>query len=131
MTTIFVPRACLAAARRPYSTGWHHAVLLPTSTTRSASDVLVNPGNQILAEGADLPGDRGGHAQPRVGVDIGGADKALHQLVGDVVILGQELAGDIERDRIRPVLGDCAGEDAGHQIERLVPARADATDFGV
>ena len=48
-----------------------------------------------------MAGDGGGHAEPGVGVDVAGADEALHQLVGDVVVLGQELAGDIEA-RPRP-----------------------------
>ncbi len=84
-------------------------------------DVLVNAGDDILAERADMPGDRRRHAQPRIGVDIGGADKALHQLVGDVIILGQELAGDVERDRVRPVLVDRAGKDAGDQVDAPRP----------
>ena len=62
-------------------------------------EILVAAGHDVLAEGADVPGDRRGHAQPRIGVDIGGADEALHQLVGDVVVLGQQLAGDVEGDR--------------------------------
>ena len=43
------------------------------------------------------------HAKPGIGVDIAAADEALHQLVGDVVVLGQELAGDIEGDSVRPM----------------------------
>jgi hypothetical protein len=50
-----------------------------------------------------MAGDRGRHTEARVGVDVGRAEKAFHQLVGDVVILGEQLAGQIEGDRIRPV----------------------------
>ena len=57
-----------------------------------------------------MAGDRRGHAQTRIGVDIGRADEALHQLVGDVIVLGQQLAGEIEGDRIRAVLRDGARE---------------------
>ena len=111
ITTILVPRACLrggeALVQHRMAPG---GVAADQHDQIGLLDVLVNAGNDILAEGADVPGDRRRHAQPRIGVDIGGADEALHQLVGDVVILGQELAGDVERDRIRPVLVDRARE---------------------
>ena len=69
-------------------------------------EILVAAGHGVGAEGAAMAGDRGGHAQPRIGVDIGAADKSLHQLVGDVIILGQQLAGQIERDRAGTVARD-------------------------
>ena len=69
-------------------------------------EILVVAGHDVGAEGAAVAGDRRGHAEPRIGVDVGRADEALHQLVGDVVVLGQQLAGDVEGDRVRPVLGD-------------------------
>ena len=55
----------------------------------------------------------------------------LHQLVGDVVIFGEELSGDVEGDRIRAVLGDCPGEFAGDKVERLVPSGVHAADFRI
>ena len=85
-------------------------------------DIVVAAGDDILAEGADMPGYARGHAQTRIGVDVRAADEALHQLVGDVIVLGQQLAGDIKRDRIRTVGGDRPGESFGDQVERLVPA---------
>ena len=51
------------------------------------------------AEGAPVARDRRGHAEPRIGVDVGRAEKAFDQLVGGVIVLGQQLAGD---DRRRP-----------------------------
>ena len=68
--------------------------------------ILVAAGHRVGAEGAAMAGDRRRHAQARIGVDIGRADEALHQLVGDVIVLGQQLAGDVEGDRVRAVLGD-------------------------
>ena len=65
--------------------------------------VLVALRHDVGAERAAMPGHRRGHAQPRVGVDVRRADEALRQLVGDVVVLGQQLPGQIERDRLRPV----------------------------
>ena len=67
--------------------------------------ILVIAGNHVAAEGAAVAGDAGRHAQAGIGVDIGAADEAFHQLVGDVVVFGQQLAGDVEGDRIRAVLG--------------------------
>ena len=91
--------------------------------------ILVAAGHGIGAEGARMSGDRRGHAQARIGVDIGGADETLHQLVGDVIVLGQKLAGDIERDRVGPVRGDGRGEGVGDRIERRVPGCTGAVDF--
>ena len=59
-------------------------------------EILIGARHGVGAEGAAMAGDRRRHAQPRIGVDIGRADEALHQLVGDVIILGQQLAGQIE-----------------------------------
>ena len=63
--------------------------------------ILVAAGHRVGAEGPAVAGDRRGHAEARIGVDIGRADEALHQLVGDVIVLGQKLAGDVEGDRVR------------------------------
>ena len=126
------PRAwCRALPRRRRaagsSTGWHQAVLVPTSTTRSACvEILVAAGHDILAEGADVAGDA---SRPCTAANwcryCARADEALHQLVGDVIILGQQLAGDVEGDAVRPVLArSSARKRAGDQVERLVPARA-------
>ncbi len=93
--------------------------------------VIIGSRYGVGAEGAAVAGDRGSHAQARIGVDVGRADKTLHQLVGDVIILGQQLAGDIEGDRIRAVLGDGLREGRGDEVERLVPAGAAAVDLGM
>ena len=66
-----------------------------------ALDVLVAGGRRIGAQRHLVAGDRARHAQPRIGVDVVGADQTLGQLVEDVVVLGEELAGNVERDRIR------------------------------
>ena len=85
--------------------------------------ILVAAGHRVGAEGALVPGDRGGHAQARIGVDIGRADEALHQLVGDVVVLGEQLARDVEGDRVWAVRADRLVELAGDEVERRVPIR--------
>ena len=96
--------------------GQHHQV--------GQLQVLVALRHHVGAEGAAVAGHRGGHAQARVGIDVRRADEALGQLVGDVVVLGQELAREIEGDRLRPVLGPDGGEPGRHMIERRVPGRA-------
>ena len=87
-------------------------------------EVFITTRHNVFAEGALVAGHGGRHAQARIGVDVGAADVALHELVRDVVILGQDLARDVQRHRVRPVLGDDAREAGGHRIECLVPAGA-------
>ena len=83
--------------------------------------IFVLAGHGISAEGAAVACDAGGHAQARVGVDIGAADIALHQFVGDVVIFGQQLTRDVKRHRIRTMRGDGCRKPGGNQIQRAVP----------
>ncbi len=73
-------------------------------------EVLVAAGHRVGAESAPVAGDRRRHAQPRIGVDVARADEALHQLVGDVVVLGEELAREVEGDGVGPVLRGDARE---------------------
>ena len=93
--------------------------------------IFIAAGHDVAAEGALVAGHAGGHAQPRIGVDIGGADEALHQLVDDVVVLGEQLTGDVEGDRIRPVLPDDLAETVGHMVERGIPAHRLPVDHGL
>ncbi len=85
-------------------------------------NVLVAARNNVLPEGALVTHHRRGHAEPGVGVDIGRPDKAFHQLVGGVVILGQQLAGGIKGHRLRPVGVDDRLETATRRLQRLLPA---------
>ena len=94
-------------------------------------EVLVSTGNGIGTESAAMAGDRGGHAQARIGVDIGRADEALHQLVGDVVVLRQQLAGNVEGHRIGAMLGDRFGKAGGDKVKRLVPVGAASVDLRI
>ncbi len=84
-------------------------------------EILIAAGHGVGAECAAMARDRGGHAQPRIGIDIGAADESLHQLVGDVVILGQQLPGEIERHRARAVARDDVLEAVRDVIERVGP----------
>ena len=86
-------------------------------------DVGVAGGRRVGAERQLVAGDRRGHAQPRVGVDVVGADQRPGELVEDVVVLDEELARDVEPDRVGAVGPDDVGEPPGGVVERLVPAR--------
>ncbi len=86
--------------------------------------------HHILAEGPQVPRHGRGHAQPRIGVDVGGADEAFGQLVGNVVVLGQQLAGDIQRHRVRPVAGNAGRQAGGHLAQGFVPARGGPLNYG-
>ena len=125
------------AARRVAGLGGHHALeqhrMAPGGVGADEDhevgefEILVAAGHGVAAERALVAGDRRGHAQPRIGVDVGGADEALHQLVGDVIVLGQQLAGDIEGDRVRPVLAidlaEALGDDDRAPRPSSLPAR--------
>ncbi len=78
-----------------------------------------------------MPRDGRGHAETRIGVDVGRADVALHQLVGDVIIFRQDLAGNVEGDTVRTVFGNRGGEGFRHQIKRFIPGGPLAIDFGI
>ena len=91
-------------------------------------EILIGARHRVGTEGAAMTGNRRGHAETRVGVDIGGADEPLHQLVGDVVVLGQQLARDIEGGRVRTMPGDGVGEACGNQVQRRIPACRLAAD---
>ena len=85
-------------------------------------EVFVIARHRIAAERALVPGDARRHAEPRIGVDVGGTDEAFRQLVDDVIIFRQQLAGDVKGDRVRPMFGDRFRETVGDTIERGVPA---------
>ncbi|MNL41731.1 hypothetical protein D3C87_1641540 [compost metagenome] len=52
---------------------------------------------------------------------MGCADEALRQLVGDVVVLGQDLAGEVEGDCLGAVLGHDGPQPGRDGVERFVP----------
>ena len=71
-----------------------------------------------------MAGNRGGHAQARVGIHVRRADESFHQLVGDVIVLGQKLAGEIESNRIAAVARDDALEALRDPVESDRPVDA-------
>ena len=93
--------------------------------------ILVAARDNILPEGALVAHHRRGHAEPGVGVDVRRADKAFHQLVGGVVILGQQLAGGIERHRLGAVGVDDRPQAGAGGVQRLLPAHRLVVHLGV
>ena len=87
-------------------------------------DVVVARRRRIGAQRLLVAGDRRRHAQPRIGVDVVGADQSLGQLVEGVIVFGEQLARHIERDAVGPMLFDGCGEARGEAVERVVPSRA-------
>ena len=83
--------------------------------------IVIAGGHHILAKGAHMASHGAGHAQPRIGVDVRRSDEALHQLVGDVIILGQQLSRDVEGDAVWSVLRDRVAKALGDKVQRLVP----------
>src|SRR3546814_2854827 len=71
-----------------------------------------------------MTGNSAGHAEPGVCVYVRRPNEALHQLVGDIIILRQQLAGNIEGHTVRPVTGNSVGKALGHLTDRPVPAYA-------
>ena len=97
--------------------------MLPSSKQAVGDvDVRIAGRRAVGSEGAVVAGDRRGHAQARVRVDVVGAEEALGQLVDGVVVLGQQLPGDVDADRARAVLGSDGREPLGHQGDGVVPA---------
>ena len=95
-------------------------------------EVLVAARHGVGAEGAPVGRDRARHAEPRIGVDVRRADEALRELVGDVVILGEQLAREVEGDRVRPVLlGDPAQSPPPRSSSAASQRRAGAVDLRV
>src|SRR3546814_6631176 len=86
-----------------------------------SSDVCSS--DLVLAERALVAGYRRRHAQARVGVDVGRADIALHQLVGDVIVFRQQLSRNVERDAVRAVCGNGLRKARGNLRQRIVPTR--------
>ncbi len=91
--------------------------------------ILVTARDQIPAKGPLVTGYRGRHAEPRVGVYVGAADEALHQLVGDVVVLRQQLSGDVQGHRVWTVFADYLREPVSDMSKCLVPADLGTMDL--
>ncbi len=62
--------------------------------------VSIGPGRTVGAEGELVAGDGGGHAEGGVAVVVGCAKAKLHELAQSVELLGQQLAGADDAERL-------------------------------
>ena len=62
----------------------------------------VAAGGAIAAKAVDVPRHRRGHTEPRVGVKVVGAQAALHQLLGHVVVFGLKLPRAVDAEAVGP-----------------------------
>ena len=84
-------------------------------------EVVVCSRYGVGSECAALAGHRRRHAQARIRIHIGRADEALHQLVGDVIVLGQHLPREIKRNRAGTVARDDMLKTMRDMVERIAP----------
>ena len=94
-------------------------------------EIFVIAGHCVGTEGAFVACHGGGHAQARIGIDIGAADEAFHEFVGDVIIFSQQLSGEVKRHGIGAMFADDFPETGTDMIERTVPVGAHASDTRV
>src|SRR6266851_1894518 len=83
--------------------------------------ILVIRRHEVFAECSFMSRHRRRHAQPRIAVDVGRTDEPLHQLVGYIVVFGQELTRHIERHRIGTMLFYRTAEALCDRVERDIP----------
>ena len=91
----------------------HHAI--------AGLQVLIAARWRVGPQAALVADHRRGHTQPGIAVDIVGAHQRPGEFVETVVILGQQLPGDIERHTVGAVLGDGVGEHMGRVVQGTVP----------
>ena len=77
-------------------------------------EVVVTTGRAIGSEAAGISGHRRTHAQAGIGIEVVAAQGPLEQLVGHVVVLGEELTGAVDRQTLWSLLLQ-RGSDARHQ----------------
>ena len=90
--------------------------------------ILVAARHHVFAKGALVAHHSRGHAEPGVGIDVCRADKPFHQLVGGIVILGQQLAGGVKRHRLRPPFIDNLPQALSCRAQRLRPVHLKAVN---
>ena len=87
-------------------------------------EIVIAGGRRVGAQALLVAHHGGRHAQARIAVDVVGADQAARQLVERVIVLGQQLAGDVETDRVRPVFGADGRQLVGDARVGRVPAQS-------
>jgi hypothetical protein len=84
-------------------------------------DVVIAAGGLVDAEGSHHAGNRGGHAVPRVRIDIVSAEAGLEQFRGGVALPDRPLPGAEHADAGWSALLQSGFEFLGHDIEGFIP----------
>ena len=84
-------------------------------------EVRVRSRRPVGAERPRVAKSRRGHAEARVRVEVVRADESLRELARHVVLLGEELAGAVERHGIRSVGSDDLANARGGELDRRRP----------
>ena len=90
--------------------------------------ILIAARHHVFAKGALVAHHRRGHTEPGVSIDVCRTDKSFHQLVGGIVILGQQLAGGVKRHRLRPPFIDNLPQALPCRVQRLRPVHLKAVN---
>ena len=125
------PRAAIPP-RRLYPVDQHgmipHRRVADHQDGRRPADILIAGRHDILAIGGALRG----RDRPAPGrMDVRGPEKALQQLVGDIIILGGQGAADMQRDAARPMARQHRRQTPRQLRDRLVPWLASPIHKGV
>ena len=73
-------------------------------------DVVITGRRRVRTQRLLVPRHRAAHAQAGVAVDVVGAYQTFGELVEDVIVLRQQLPGDVKPHRIRAVVSDDLGK---------------------
>ena len=57
------------------------------------------------------------HTEARIGIDVVGADQALGEFIENIIILGQQLARNVESHAVWAVFANGGGEAFGEIVE--------------
>ena len=94
-------------------------------------EILVAARHGVCPEGTLVRHDRRGHAQPRIGIQVRRTDEALEQLVGEVIVLGQQLPRQIGGDAVTTMGAAQLTEASGDQLQCRIPAHLSQHACGI
>ena len=86
-----------------------------------AVDIGVTGRRRIGTQRHFVTRHRRRHAQARIGIDVVSADQALGEFIEDVIVLGQQLPGNVKRHTVRTVFTNDVRKPRGGMIQRRNP----------
>ncbi len=91
--------------------------------------IVISAWYDIFTKCAIVRSHCAGHAKPRIGIDIGTANEAFHQLVGNVIVFRQQLSGNVECNAVGSMLFDTLLHPACDLAYRIAPTGGLPTYF--